>query len=112
MDETEIVPLAGDVTAIRLHGRLNMVGAGPLRTAISDQVARGNVRLVVDLAGVEFMDSSGLGALIGGLKTARQAGGDLRIAAPSEQVRLVLQLTNVERILAPYADAESAYVGA
>jgi anti-sigma B factor antagonist len=109
MDDLEITPLEADVTAIRLRGRLNMVGAGPLRRAITDQVERGNVRLVVDLGDVDFIDSSGLGALIGGLKTARQAGGDLRIARPNEQVRLVLQLTNVERILVPYDEVRSAF---
>ncbi|MBC7590775.1 MAG: STAS domain-containing protein [Salinibacterium sp.] len=65
----------------------------------------------VDLSDVDFIDSSGLGALIGGLKAARQAGGDLRIAAPNEQVRLVLQLTNMERVLTAYPAASSAFNG-
>src|SRR5205809_5297005 len=52
-----------------------------LAAAVED----GNRQLVVDLDQVNFIDSSGLGALISGLKSARQAGGDLRIANPSEQ---------------------------
>jgi anti-sigma B factor antagonist len=55
------------------------------------------------------MDSSGLGALIGCLKTARQADGDLRIAAPNEQVRMVLRLSNVDRVLRSYDDPSEAY---
>ena len=49
-----------------------------------------------------------LGALVGSLKTARQAGGDLRIAAPSEQVQMVLQLSNIDKILRTYPDGDAA----
>jgi anti-sigma B factor antagonist len=63
---------------------------------------------VVDLSGVEFIDSSGLGALIGELKKARQAGGDLRISGVTDQVATVLRLTNLDRVLRPYADVQTA----
>ena len=66
-------------------------------------------RVVVDLSAVEFIDSSGLGALISGLKVARQAGGDLRIAAPTRQVITVLELTNLNRVLRAHPDPGSAF---
>jgi anti-sigma B factor antagonist len=97
--EFTVRELGQGVAVLRPAGRLNMVSAGRLRELVASTVAGGSPRLVVDLAGVEFIDSSGLGALISGLKTARQAGGDLRIAAPNEQVSLVLKLTNMERVL-------------
>lgn len=102
--------LGEDIAVIRVQGRLNMVAAPELRDVVSRVVASGRPRVVVDLAEVEFMDSSGLGALIASLKTARQAGGDLRIAAVGDQVALVLQLSNVDRILKPYADANAAFI--
>lgn len=68
----------------------------------------GKPRIVVDLSAVDFIDSSGLGALIGGLKAARQEGGDLRIACAGDQVKAVLKLTNLDRILAPYGTVEEA----
>ena len=98
-----------DLAIIRVVGRLNMVAAPELRDVVAQAVKSGKSHLVVDLAGVEFMDSSGLGALIGALKTTRQAGGDLRIAAPGEQVAMVLQLSNVDRILKPYENADAAF---
>ncbi|MEL5992185.1 STAS domain-containing protein [Microbacterium phosphatis] len=101
----------GDVTVLVLEGRLNLVSAGSLKARIDELVSGGSVCLVVDLTTVDFIDSSGLGALIGGLKTARQAGGDLRLAAPSEQVRAVLALTNLDRILTPYASVDEASHG-
>lgn len=97
-------------TVLSPTGRLNMVTAPKLRQAVAETVAQGNTRVVVDLGGVEFMDSSGLGALVGCLKIARTAGGDLRIAAIGPQVRMVLELTGVNEVLTPYADAESAFL--
>lgn len=93
------------------EGKVNLVAAPPLKARIEDLVASGRARLVVDLQAVDFIDSSGLGALIGGLKVARKEGGDLRIAAPTTQVRAVLKLTNLDRILTPYASVEEALHG-
>ncbi len=102
-------PVGDDVAVVRVGGRLNMVAAPELRDIVGRAVASGRTRVVIDLADVEFMDSSGLGALIASLKTTRQAGGDLRIAAANEQVELVLQLSNLDRILKPYPDADAAF---
>ncbi|MBC7590657.1 MAG: STAS domain-containing protein [Salinibacterium sp.] len=100
----------GDGLAIlRLVGKVNMVSAPLLRHCISTAVAEGWTRLAVDLSRVDFLDSSGLGALINGLKTARLAGGDLRISGPNEQVRLVLQLTNLDGLLIIVDRAETAF---
>lgn len=90
-------------------GRLNMVAAPGLRKQLHDLVEGGNARLVVDLSTTEFIDSSGLGALISGLKVARQAGGDLRIAAPTRQVVTVLELTNLNRVLRAHDSADGAF---
>jgi anti-sigma B factor antagonist len=87
---------------IRPVGRLNMVAAPRLRELVNNTVQDGRARIVVDLADTEFIDSSGLGALIAGLKAARTAGGDLRIARPPAQVTTVLELTNLHRVLRPY----------
>ena len=96
------------IVVVRSEGRLNMAAAPGLRAVVSECVAAGQSRIVVDLSAITFMDSSGLGALIGGLKTARQTGGDLRIAAPTEQVSTVLGLTNLDRVLRPFATVEDA----
>ncbi|MBI4899048.1 MAG: STAS domain-containing protein [Actinobacteria bacterium] len=109
MTSFQVDEVRAGVSVIRVEGRLNMVAAPELRDVVAQAVASGRTRLVVDLSGVEFMDSSGLGALIGALKTTRQAGGDLRIASPGEQVTMVLQLSNVDRILKPYRSSDDAF---
>lgn len=108
MDFT-VQELGQGIAVVRGAGRLNMVSAGQLRELVAAAVAGGSARIVVDLTAVDFIDSSGLGALVNGLKIARQAGGDLRISAPTDQVKLVLQLTNMERVLSSYPTVESAY---
>jgi anti-sigma B factor antagonist len=90
-------------------GRLNMVAAPRLREMVAQVVAGGSTHVVVNMAGTEFMDSSGLGALIGCLKIARQAGGDLRIANVQPQVKMVLELTSMHRVLTPYESLEAAF---
>jgi anti-sigma B factor antagonist len=96
---------------LRPEGRLNMVAAPRLRSAIDRLLEDGSTRLVLDLADVSFMDSSGLGAVITGLKRARQAGGDLRLAAAGEQVQTVMRLTNLDRVLRPHATVQDAADG-
>ena len=94
---------------LRLVGKLNMVSAAFLRDFIATAVAEGCSWLTIDLSRVDFLDSSGLGALINGLKTARLAGGDLRILGPNTQVKLVLQLTNLDSLLTTVDQAETAF---
>ena len=91
------------------RGRLNMVSARRLREILSELVTQGTTRIVVDMAETTFLDSSGLGALIAGLKSARQAGGDLRIARPTESVRTVFQLTNLDKVLRARETVEGAF---
>jgi anti-sigma B factor antagonist len=91
-----------DSVVIRPTGRLTMVVTPQLRNLITETVQAGRTLIVVDLAACEFVDSSGLGALIAGLKTARQAGGDLRIACVGPQIATVLRLTNLDRVLRPH----------
>lgn len=100
---------ASGAVVIRPEGRLNMVAAPDLREQLHNLVREGHTRLVVDLSGVDSIDSSGLGALISGLKVARQSNGDLRIAAPGEQAVAVLELTNLNRVLKSFDDADSAF---
>ncbi|TLM80860.1 STAS domain-containing protein [Pseudarthrobacter sp. NamE5] len=94
---------------VKADGRLNMVAAAKLREFVGGVIAGGSTRIVVDLGKTAFMDSSGLGALIGCLKAARQAGGDLRIAAVQPQVKMVLQLTSMDKVLTAYPTAEEAF---
>ena len=101
----------GGIGVVRLIGRFDLLSARDVRQRLAQIVADGYRRLIVDLAEVPFMDSSGLAALISGLKAARLAGGDLRIARPTDQARSVLEITSLNRVLRPYATVEEALAG-
>lgn len=109
MMELDIDHRGDGVAVVRPRGRLNMVAARSLKKTLATLVGEGRTRIVVDLAETSFLDSSGLGALIGGLKSARQAGGDLRIARPTPEVLTVFQLTNMDKVLRPRPDVDSAF---
>lgn len=97
------------IGVITPSGRLTMVSARQLTQAVAGLIESGTARIVVDLSATEFMDSSGLGALVAALKSTRQAGGDLRLAAPNEQVVTILRLTNLDKVLRPRDSVETAY---
>jgi anti-sigma B factor antagonist len=99
------------ITIVRMEGRLDLLTAADVKRDLADLIADGRRRLIFDLERVSFVDSSGLGALISGLKAARQAGGDLRIARPNAQVHTLLKLTTLERVLRPYETIEEAHAG-
>jgi anti-sigma B factor antagonist len=101
-----------DVAVLGIDGRFTASGAPLLRNAVTDLVAAGTLKIVVDLSRVEFIDSSGLGALVGGLKSTRVVGGDLRISGVPENVRKVLSLTNLDRVLRNFPTAKEAFDGA
>jgi anti-sigma B factor antagonist len=70
---------------LRPQGDLDVYTVGSLRDALGKMIEDRTARVVVDLDGVPFMDSSGLGALMGGVRRLREIGGDLAIACTREQ---------------------------
>ena len=97
------------IGVVRPQGRLNMASARQLKDLVDELVSGGTHRIVVDMAETTFLDSSGLGALIAGLKAARQAGDDLRIARPTEAVSTVFRLTNLDKVLRARDSVEGAF---
>ena len=102
--------IAGDgVVVVAPQGRLDLPVAPGLRKQLIGLVEEGHTRVVVDLSAVELIDSSGLGALVAGFEAARDNGGDLKIMSPNEQATLVMELTNVNRVLRTVTSAEMAF---
>jgi anti-sigma B factor antagonist len=98
----------GEVTVVTPKGRLNVATAPLFRERVSKLVEAGTRQIVVDLGEVSFVDSSGIGALIGALKLVRQLGGDLRIARPNRNMQVLLDVTFLSQLLWPYGDVEEA----
>lgn len=82
---------SGGHVVVALRGELDLVDAAVVAAALEAVAAR-EPRIIVDLAGLEFIDASGIAALSHGRRHARSAGGDLLLAAPQRRVRLVLAI--------------------
>jgi anti-sigma B factor antagonist len=94
------------VTVLDLKGPLDMASAPAFRRRVRQLVSAGVSQMVIDLGDVSFVDSSGLGAVIGALKLVRERGGDLRIVRANEQVQQLLGLTSLDQVLRPYPGAD------
>ncbi|HWC33117.1 MAG TPA: STAS domain-containing protein [Actinomycetota bacterium] len=98
----------GPWTVLALEGEIDLYTAPKLKEQISELVATDRAQLVVDLSRVEFLDSTGLGVLIGGLKRAREKGGELALAGATEPVRKVLSITGLDKVFPLHDDVDVA----
>lgn len=83
---------------LTVAGELDVVGGPDLRQAVMAEVREGRHRLVLDLTGVDFIDSFGLGVVIGALKRARLLDGDLRVVVPEPRLRRVFEVCDLDRV--------------
>lgn len=99
----------GPVTVLALEG--NLMGgpdASALHSTINDLVSRGMNRIVIDLAKVEYMNSSGLSLLIGGAGTVKHTGGMLVLANASAKIQSIIKITKLSAVLETLPSVEEA----
>lgn len=92
------------VKVVQPNGILDGIKANQLRREISDVVASGATTVLIDLTDVTFMDSSGLSALVSALKMVRTAGGKLYLCSINDQVKMVFELTRMDRVFDTFAN--------
>ncbi|MEV7060803.1 STAS domain-containing protein [Streptomyces microflavus] len=98
----------GTVAVIALSGEFDIATAPAVRARALDLIANGHPDLVADLAGVTFCDSSGLGALIGIWRCAKDANGSLTLAAIPERLDRLLSVTGMDTVLPAYPSTRTA----
>ncbi len=100
---------SGSVTIVDLTGRVTM---GSSATAFSDKIrglaAAGHKHLVLNLAALEYIDSSGLGELVASLTAVSRLGGSMNLLSPAKRVRELLQITKVNSLFQIFDDEQSA----
>ena len=93
---------------LTIAGELDVVGAPELRQHIMAEVRDGRAHLVLDLTGVDFVDSFGLGTIVGALKRTRLLDGDLRLVVPEPRVRRVFEICDLDRVFALHQTVDDA----
>jgi len=99
------------IVTLALAGRVDSIGAGELEGVLNELLGQGHHRLVLDLSGVEYINSAGLRTLASAVTGARQQGGDLRLVALTPLVARVFKLVGFDRFFDEYPTVEDAYVG-
>ena len=92
---------------VALRGELDLADAADVAAALAAAVA-GEPRIIVDLAGLDFIDCGGVAALARGHRLARQGGGELLLAAPQQRVLRVLAITRLAGEFSVHASVEEA----
>jgi anti-sigma B factor antagonist len=101
----------GDHTVISVNGEIDVYTAPSLRERLNELVASGHYDLIVDMGGVEFLDSTGLGVLVGGLKRVRSHDGTLRLVCAQEKILKVFRITGLTKVFPIHATLDEALSG-
>jgi anti-sigma B factor antagonist len=96
MDLGLVVRQEGLWTVVEADGEIDLAAAPSLRERLIALINDGRQQLVVDLDGVSFLDSTGLGVLVGALKRVRTTGGELRLVVTAPRIRKVFEVTRLD----------------
>jgi anti-sigma B factor antagonist len=97
-----------DHTIIEVGGEIDVYTAPKLRERITELVDEGYRKLIIDLEKVEFMDSTGLGVLVGGLKRVRTNEGSLELICTQERLLKIFRITGLGKVFAIHSSQAEA----
>lgn len=98
----------GDFTVVEVSGEVDVYTAAVLREKLADLIDAEHTDLIVDLTGVGFLDSTGLGVLVGALKKIRGFGGRLQLVIDQEKVLKVFRITALTQVFTIHSSIEDA----
>lgn len=111
MDLTLRTREAADRTIVAVGGEIDVYTAPKLRDKISELVGEGHHQLLIDMEGVDFLDSTGLGVLVGGLKKVRAHDGSMELICSQDRLLKIFRITGLAKVFTIHdseADALSA----
>jgi anti-sigma B factor antagonist len=100
---------AGDVAIVDLAGRITLgEGSGLVRNTIKDLVNSGQKNILINLKDVTYIDSAGLGELVGSYATVTNMAGNIKLLHPQSKVRDLLQVTKLYTVFVAFDDESEA----
>lgn len=99
-------------TVLEIGGEIDVYTAPRLRERLTEIIGSGEARVVVDLGKVEFLDSTGLGVLVGAHRRLRGGGGSLGLVCPQERLLKIFRVTGLDSVLEIHSTVEAATGGA
>ncbi|HWV27455.1 MAG TPA: STAS domain-containing protein [Aeromicrobium sp.] len=93
---------------ISVSGEIDVYTAPKLREAIAAAIDDGRTRLIVDVQQVAFLDSTGLGVLVGALKRVRGEGGSLDIVCTQERITKIFEITGLDKVFGLHGSVDEA----
>ena len=100
--------VAGNLPVLRLSGELDLNSVPDVRRAIRTLIDEGLVNFIINLSELEFIDSSGLGVLVGGLARVREKQGEVKIACSDKRIVRVFEMTRLTQLFEIYPTEEEA----
>jgi anti-anti-sigma factor len=97
-----------DITLIQLDGRLDAKSSERVKAALQALAEQDQAKIIIDLQGVPFIDSSGLAALVSGLRAVREKGGVIVLSGAQSQAQIVFRLTMLDRVFAIHPTYQAA----
>jgi anti-sigma B factor antagonist len=107
---TQVSELAG-WTVVTVYGEVDVATSPQLREQLIRLVSDGRVRLVLDLEGVDFLDSTGLGTVVSALKRARTHGGDVRLVCTEARITRLFEITGLDKAVPLHPTLDAAVAG-
>jgi anti-anti-sigma factor len=104
----KVAEINREYTVVTTTGEIDFQSYQPLQELLNTQLRAGRSKLVLDLDSVSFCDSSGLGMFVAIHRRAGMADGWLRLARPNSQLRRILAVTNLDRLLGAYETVDAA----
>ena len=111
MDLTLVTREGDSATIVAVEGEIDVYTAPKLRDKITELVGEGVYHIIIDMEGVEFLDSTGLGVLVGGLKRVRSHDGDLALVCTQRRILKVLEITGLTKVFTIHDSVDSAISG-
>jgi len=103
-----VIRRTGEVSIVDLTGQLTSFASGVLRQTVGDLMKRGKKQIVLNVGGLVYLDSSGVGALVNCYMSVIKQGGEMKVVGLTPKVEEVLKITQLYRIFQEFHDEEEA----